>query len=89
MLECFDEEYVNKKNQLSQRYNLKIPDFEAEDHWPTMIQFLGPPYLQSTKFWENYNLVMKEFRTVINHQNEERDILHNVHHFIHMILKYL
>lgn len=51
------------KGNLKQKYNLKIPNFEGEDHWPTMIRFLGAPEEQNGK---------------INHINEERDILKNV-----------
>ena len=74
----FNETYTDKNGKNKQKYNLKIPNFEGENHWCTMIKFLGSPKEQNGKYWENYHSYMKACRSVTNNKNEERDILNYV-----------
>ncbi len=67
---------VNSNNQLLCSFS--FPNFETEEHWPTMIRFLGTPEFQSTSKWENYNKIMKNQGKTTNQKNIPKDVLNNI-----------
>jgi hypothetical protein len=47
--------------------SFKFPNFEVVQHWPEIIRFLGPPWVQDTSLWEQQHLAAK---TTVHHTNQ-------------------
>lgn len=58
--------------------SFNFPNIETIEHWRELIDFLGPPWFQSTKLWEQRHLVAKATARRTNMRNITRDVLTNV-----------
>jgi hypothetical protein len=54
---------------------LVYPNFEVCEHWIELIDFLGPPWLQNTRLWEQGHSAAKKTAQRTNMRNITRDIL--------------
>lgn len=54
-------------------FNWNLPNFEALDHIPYLIRFLGAPKLYSTLVSEAFHQAMKSIVQGLNGKNVERD----------------
>ncbi|ELR13517.1 uncharacterized protein ACA1_247210 [Acanthamoeba castellanii str. Neff] len=59
--------------------SFKFPNFEVAQHWPELIRFLGPPWVQDTRLWEQRHLAAKMTAHRMNQINTERAILVKTH----------
>ncbi|ELR14995.1 uncharacterized protein ACA1_211490, partial [Acanthamoeba castellanii str. Neff] len=55
--------------------SFKFLNFEVVQHWPELICFLGPPWVQDTCLWEQRHLAAKMTAHRTNQINTERAIL--------------
>ncbi|ELR12033.1 uncharacterized protein ACA1_353350 [Acanthamoeba castellanii str. Neff] len=55
--------------------SFKFPNFEVAQHWPELIHFLRPPWVQDTHLWEQQHLAAKMTAHRTNQINTERAIL--------------
>ena len=55
--------------------SFSFPNFEVAQHWPELIRFLGPPWVQDTRLWEQRHLAAKTTARRTNQINTERAIL--------------
>jgi hypothetical protein len=49
-----------KNSRLKGGFSVSYPNFETEAHWHEQISFLGPPWLQDTKFFEAFHKPQKK-----------------------------
>lgn len=50
------------------QFSLRYPKLEAENHWASLISFLGPPWAMNTKRYEQLHGV---FRGMIRQSNSK------------------
>jgi hypothetical protein len=55
--------------------SFNFPNFEVCEHWPELIRFLGPPWFQDTRLWEQRHLSAKTTARRTNQQATERAVL--------------
>jgi hypothetical protein len=55
-----------------------FPNFGAIEHWPELIWYIGPAWLQSTNLWEHQHLDCKLCAQNTNKKETERDVLKHV-----------
>ncbi len=55
--------------------SFKFLNFEVAQHWPELIRFLGPPWVQDTRLWEQRHLTVKMTAHRTNQINTELAIL--------------
>ena len=55
--------------------SFKFPNFEVAQHWLELIRFLGPPWVQDTRLWEQRHLTVKMTAHRTNQINTELAIL--------------
>ena len=55
--------------------SFSFPNFKVTQHWPELIHFLSPPWVQDTCLWEQQHLMAKMTMCHTNQINTERVIL--------------
>jgi hypothetical protein len=58
--------------------SLEMPNFEVISHWEQQIEFLGPPWLQSTALWERKHQECKMMMRKTNMRHLDKAVLINV-----------
>jgi hypothetical protein len=59
--------------------SFSFPNFKVAQHWPELIHFLSPPWVQDTCLWEQWHLVAKMTMCHTNQINTKCTILIKVH----------
>ncbi|ELR11843.1 uncharacterized protein ACA1_363430 [Acanthamoeba castellanii str. Neff] len=59
--------------------SFKFPNFKVTQHWSELIHFLGPPWVQDTRLWEQRHLTAKMTAHRTNQINTELTILVKTH----------
>jgi hypothetical protein len=73
--------FKNAEKKEGINFTFNYPNFESENHWNTLIPFLGPPIYQSTIHWENFHADMKHREAATNHKQTRRDAMISVTFF--------
>jgi hypothetical protein len=55
--------------------SFSFPNFKVTQHWPELIRFLSPPWVQDTPLWEQWHLMAKMTACRTNQINTEWAIL--------------
>ena len=58
--------------------SLELPNFKVISHWEQQIEFLGPPWLQSTALWERKHQECKTMMRKTNMRHLDKAVLINV-----------
>jgi hypothetical protein len=66
---------IKQISLLSSGFTCRYPKFENENHWPDLINFLGPTQMMDTKPYENQHLEKKMLAHVTNQKNIDKAIL--------------
>jgi hypothetical protein len=70
--------YADVRDSAGKLLSVIFPNLELASHWPNQIRFLGPPWCQDTKLWEQCHLPARLTLTRTNQRFCERDILGKV-----------
>ncbi len=70
--------YADVRDLAGKLLSVIFPNLELASHWPDQIRFLGPPWCQDTKLWEQCHLPARVTLTRMNQRFCERDVLGKV-----------
>ncbi len=61
--------------RMGKKLSFEFPNFEVCEHWAELIHFLGPPWFQTTKLWEQRHQAARQITQRTNQRNITADVL--------------